>query len=135
MVRPSSHMMTQANKARRRRQLGGVGMGTCLIAATSTTWPRRYGKGRADLYGTPVITHDDPGQQGPEAEAIRVGRNGDLFKRGDVDDLARLIWKWSSRPWPDEEVRRCCYEVVEQHYNPESQVKAIEGALAGAAGR
>lgn len=130
----------------RRESLPVVFVGACydeallaplIRAASVTVSPGKVGLTAIHslTYGTPVITHDDPGQQGPEAEAIRVGRNGDLFKRGDVDDLARLIWKWSSRPWPDEEVRRCCYEVVEQHYNPESQVKAIEGALAGAAGR
>jgi glycosyltransferase involved in cell wall biosynthesis len=85
-------------------------------------------------YGTPVITHDHFDQQAPEVEAIEPGRNGDLFKHGDVDDLARLMWKWCSRSWPDEELRTRCYEAVERNYNPTSQVEAIEGALA-ASGR
>lgn len=80
-------------------------------------------------YGTPVITHDDPNQQPPEVEAIRAGHNGDLFRNGDVSDLARVMWKWCSRPWPNEELRERCYEVVEQYYNPASQVEAIERAL------
>ena len=80
-------------------------------------------------YGTPVITHDDPSHQGPEVEAIIAGHNGDLFRRGDAEDLARLLWKWSSVNWFDSEVRARCYEVVEEHYNPASQAQVIESAL------
>jgi len=80
-------------------------------------------------YGTPVITHDDPSRQGPEVEAIVPDQNGDLFRYGDAEDLARLIWKWCDRSWPDPKLRARCYEVIERHYNPASQAQVIEYAL------
>lgn len=80
-------------------------------------------------YGTPVISHDDPSRQMPEVEAIIPGKNGDLFRYGDANDLARVLWKWCSRPWPDPAQRKRCYEVVERHYNPDVQVQVIESAL------
>jgi glycosyltransferase involved in cell wall biosynthesis len=82
-------------------------------------------------YGTPVITHDDPNFQGPEVEAIIPDQNGELFRHGDVQDLARVLWKWCNRTWPDSRLRARCYEVVERHYNPASQVRTIERALSG----
>jgi glycosyltransferase involved in cell wall biosynthesis len=80
-------------------------------------------------YGTPVITHDDAARQGPEVEAIVPDVNGDLFQRGNAHELARLIWKWCSRTWPDPAQRALCYEVIERHYNPASQAQVIEFAL------
>jgi 1,2-diacylglycerol 3-alpha-glucosyltransferase len=86
-------------------------------------------------YGTPVITHDDPDRQGPEVEAILPDSNGDLFRHGSAEDLARLLWKWCSRPWPDPALRANCHEVIERHYNPASQAQAIECALSRVAVR
>lgn len=80
-------------------------------------------------YGTPVITHDDLSRQGPEVEALRSDWNGDLFRRGSAEDLARLLWKWCSRTWPDPVLRSNCYKVIERHYNPASQAQVIECAL------
>jgi 1,2-diacylglycerol 3-alpha-glucosyltransferase len=80
-------------------------------------------------YGTPVISHDDASRQMPEVEAIIPDENGDLFRYGDANDLARVLWKWCSRPWPDPALRKRCYEVVERHYNPDVQVQIIESAL------
>jgi glycosyltransferase involved in cell wall biosynthesis len=80
-------------------------------------------------YGTPVISHDDASRQMPEVEAIIPGENGDLFCYGDANDLARVLWKWCSRPWPDQGLRKRCYEVVEHYYNPDVQLEIIESAL------
>lgn len=82
-------------------------------------------------YGTPVITHDDPNDQGPEWEAIVPGETGEIFKRGDVYDLARTIHKWCLHPWPDEAVRRQCMAVIEHFYNPDFQRQVINRAVAG----
>jgi len=81
-------------------------------------------------YGTPVISHNDPSRQGPEVEAILPDVNGELFRVGDAQDLARVLWKWCSRPWPDPALRERCYEEIESHYNPEVQVRTIESVLA-----
>jgi glycosyltransferase involved in cell wall biosynthesis len=82
-------------------------------------------------YGTPVITHDDPNDQGPEWEAIVPGETGGIFKRGDIQDLARIIHKWCLHPWPDEDVRRQCKGVVDHFYNPDFQRRVINHAVVG----
>lgn len=82
-------------------------------------------------YGTPVITHDDPDDQGPEWEAIIPGQTGDLFRRGDVHDLATVIQKWSALPWPNESIREQCKLVIDQYYNPKYQESVIDRAVAG----
>jgi len=82
-------------------------------------------------YGTPVITHNDPNDQGPEWEAIVPGQNGNLFKRGDIDDLARTIRQWCSHPWPDEGIRKQCVAIVEQFYNSDFQRRVLTHAVAG----
>ena len=82
-------------------------------------------------YGTPVITHSDPANQMPEWEAIVPGKTGDLFKRDDVPDLARTIYKWCLHPWPDEEARRQCMAVIDHYYNPDFQRQVINRAVAG----
>lgn len=82
-------------------------------------------------YGTPIITHDDPNDQMPEWEAIVPGVTGEIFKRGDVHDLARTIQKCCRHPWPDEDVRRQCVAVIDQFYNPDFQRQVINRAVAG----
>jgi glycosyltransferase involved in cell wall biosynthesis len=82
-------------------------------------------------YGTPVITHDDPNDQGPEWEAIVPGETGEIFKHGDVHDLARVIQKWSMLPWPDESIRKRCMSVIDRSYNPNFQRSIINRAVVG----
>ena len=82
-------------------------------------------------YGTPVITHDDPANQGPEWEAVIPGQTGDYFKRGDAKDLANTIRKWCLRVWPDMNVSRACTALIERHYNPFFQKAIIERSVAG----
>jgi glycosyltransferase involved in cell wall biosynthesis len=82
-------------------------------------------------YGTPVISHDDLDHQAPEVEAIIPDQNGDLFRRDDAEDLAKVLWKWCGRSWCDAEQREGCYEVIERKYNPASQKRTIEAALFG----
>ncbi len=82
-------------------------------------------------FGTPVITHDDPEDQGPEWESIVPGKTGSVFRRGDVADLARAIEAWTRNSLPDESVREACHEVVERFYNPQFQRMAIDRAVCG----
>lgn len=83
-------------------------------------------------YGVPVVTHDDPADQMPEWEAIIPGVTGDLFRHGDVNDLARAIRPWlllSERP---DHVRKACLEMIDRFYNPWFQRAAIDRAVRGA---
>lgn len=105
-----------------------------LSAADLTVTPGRIGLAAVHslAYGTPVVAHDNPNDQGPEWEAIVPGFNGVYFRQNDSMDLARAIREWL-RTAPDrDEVRRRCYEVVDRFYNPRAQAVRIENALSGA---
>lgn len=81
------------------------------------------------VYGTPVITHDEPDYQGPEYEAIIPGKNGAFFERGNVESLARTIKEWLSGAVCREEVASDCQEVIDRHYNPHFQLSVINAAV------
>ena len=81
------------------------------------------------VYGTPVITHDDPDFQGPEYEAIIPGRNGDFFKNGNAKDLAMKIEEWLLANKDREEISRSCYKIIDEYYNPNYQLKVINSAV------
>jgi len=79
-------------------------------------------------YGRPVITHDDFDHQGPEFEAIVPNETGDFFAAGDVQSLAAAIWKWAyERRFMTAEL--ACIRMVEQRYNPNTQVTLINQAV------
>jgi glycosyltransferase involved in cell wall biosynthesis len=104
-----------------------------IMSANLTVAPGKVGLTAMHslVYGTPVITHDDPAEQMPEWEAIVPGKTGDFFKRGDIHDLAKTIHRWCVRPWPDKGVRKQCMEVIDRFYNPQFQRQAINRAVAG----
>ena len=81
-------------------------------------------------HGAPVITHDNPRHQMPEAEAIRDGENGALFIEGDPDDLAETLTNWFSRhPQKTETLRARCKAIVNKRYNSRSQADRLLHAL------
>ncbi len=82
-------------------------------------------------YGTPVITHDSAHDQAPEWEAIVPGRTGDVFRRHDIEGLARVIRRWTPERDPDESIRSACIEIIERFYNPQFQRRVIERCLDG----
>jgi glycosyltransferase involved in cell wall biosynthesis len=82
-------------------------------------------------YGTPVISHSDFDNQMPEYEAIIPGFNGDLFEFGSISDLVEKISNWIdlNKDVPREEIRRRCFKIVDDLYNPQNQAKIIESIL------
>ncbi len=83
-------------------------------------------------YGTPVITNDNPDLHGPEWEAVQPGLTGDLYRNGDVADLAEKISHWVHLdPTVQGEMRARCIQAVELHYTPQVQRSLIEYALSG----
>ena len=83
------------------------------------------------VYGTPVITHDNPDFQMPEWEAIVPGVSGDFFQEGSVSDLCRVMENWLSRATPRADVSRACQSVIDSRYNPHYQIKVINQAVQG----
>lgn len=104
-----------------------------IMSANLTVAPGKVGLTAMHslVYGTPVVTHNDPAEQMPEWEAIVAGQTGDFFRHGDVHDLAKTIRRWCERPWPDESVRRQCMDVIDRFYNPLFQRRAINRAVVG----
>ncbi len=78
-------------------------------------------------YGTPVISHDDFNFQMPEYEVIIPGVNGDLFKRGSINDLAEKIKNWllKNKTASRDKIRAYCYQNIDTKYNPKNQAQII----------
>lgn len=82
-------------------------------------------------YGTPVITHGNFAYQMPEAEAIIPGKNGDYFEMDSIEDLGKKIHKWfdSNNTKNRNEIRKNCYKVIDEKYNPYYQSRLIDKVL------
>lgn len=80
-------------------------------------------------FGTPVITHNNFCNQGPEFEAIENGKTGAFFKENDVESLAECIRAWLSNGLNREHVRYNCYQVIDNKYNPHRQVEMIRKVI------
>ncbi|HLP71695.1 MAG TPA: glycosyltransferase [Bacteroidales bacterium] len=70
--------------------------------------------------GTPVITHDNPGNQGPESEVIVPGITGQFFKEDDIGDLAATIDKFVTSEG-GKKYGKECIDLIEKHWTPENQ--------------
>ena len=104
-----------------------------IMAADLTVVPGRVGLTamHSFVYGRPVLTHDNPKDQGPEWEAVIPGYNGAHFSFGDPADLPRVIRQWFARDRDAMQLQERCHEVVERFYNPEVQATRILQALDG----
>lgn len=80
-------------------------------------------------YGTPAITHNNFSNQMPEFEAIVKGKTGVFFAFDDVDSLADTIGQWLLSPISREEIRKNCYDVIDNEWNPNYQISILKKAL------
>lgn len=78
------------------------------------------------MYGTPVISHSNFIDQGPEFEAIHKGVSGDFFEQDNVQDLTNTIDNWFKQNIDRELVRNKCYDIIDKHYNPYYQLKVLQ---------
>lgn len=109
-------------------------IGPIVMSSVATVSPGKVGLTAIHslAYGTPVITHSDMDAQRPEVEAVREGETGFLFRRDDVQDLARKIRHMVDiyrTPVEMTRMRRQCISVIEDTFNPEYQRTTIEQAL------
>ncbi|AQQ09157.1 Glycosyltransferase KanE [Sedimentisphaera cyanobacteriorum] len=82
------------------------------------------------VYGTPVVTHNDFTKHGPEFEAIEEGVTGSFFDQGSTADLSIKLWSWLGLSERDrEDIRTKCYKVIEEKYNPHTQILTIKKVL------
>lgn len=81
-------------------------------------------------FGTPVITHDNFSNQGPEFEAIKKGITGDFFVEDNINSLKVIIEKWLNKyPFKAEFVIENCYAVIDVKYNPHKQIEKIKKSI------
>lgn len=81
-------------------------------------------------YGTPVLTHSDFENQGPEFEAIQPGISGDFFMKDNTEDLGKKIENWiSANEIERNKTRNLAYKIVDEKYNPGYQIRVMKEAL------
>lgn len=81
------------------------------------------------VYGTPVITHNDLSHQMPEFEAIEDNISGTFFTKNDYFALAESIANWFSKCQDRELVRKNCYQVIDNKYNPYFQIEVLKNIV------
>lgn len=79
-------------------------------------------------YGTPVCTHDKFELQMPEHEAILPGKTG-IFFSYDRQNLSSTIAQWFDLNLDRNEIRKNCYQVIDNTFNPKAQLRIFEEAL------
>jgi len=79
-------------------------------------------------YGTPVITHNDMSNQGPEASAVIEDYTGELFDRDNVTDLADKIYMLISIK-RKEHYKENCRKLISEKYTPAYQMKVIDDLI------
>lgn len=82
------------------------------------------------MYGTPVITHNDYSEQGPEFEVIEDCKTGSFFEKNNTSDLVEKINFWLNNFKTNREVTRYnCYKIIDEKYNPNVQIKILKHIL------
>ena len=81
-------------------------------------------------YGTPCITCDNFENQGPEFEAITPAATGSFYKDGDVDDLAKHIWRWASVTEEERnEIRQKARHTIESEWSVDYQIRLLKKVI------
>lgn len=81
-------------------------------------------------FGCPVITHGDFPWQGPEFECIKPGLTGDFFRRGDADDLARVIRNWIGHsPAQRRQTAEAAFREIDAHWSVEHEIDVFSQVL------
>lgn len=80
-------------------------------------------------YGLPVITNDNFDEQMPEYEAIEDGKTGCFFRNNDVEDMSYKIRRWIEDKSDREKVRQDCYKIIDDKYNPHTQLEILHQVL------
>ena len=85
----------------------------------------------AIYYGLPVVTNDNFSKQMPEHEAIIPLKTGDFFINDSIDSLVQTIIKWFELSKNRDDVRKNCYKIADNIFNPFHQVTILENLFSG----
>lgn len=79
------------------------------------------------MYGTPVITHNNFKNQGPEFGSITPALTGNFFIEDSIEDLSEKIIPWLSLNKNERNlVKQKCYEIIDNRYNPNYQLSILK---------
>jgi len=82
-------------------------------------------------YGCPIITNHNFCTQMPEFEAITEEKTGLFFEENNLKDLTLKIEQWLDYAKDKREtIRKDCYKVIDEHYNPSYQLNVLKKTLA-----
>jgi glycosyltransferase involved in cell wall biosynthesis len=82
------------------------------------------------VYGTPVLTHNNFPNHGPEFEAIEPHVTGDFFEEDSLEDLCAKIKDWISLDSKvKDSIRSKCYETISKKYNPDFQIQVLKSLV------
>jgi glycosyltransferase involved in cell wall biosynthesis len=83
-------------------------------------------------FGTPVCTHNNYANQGPEIESITEHKTGFLFKENDLNDLTNKIKGWLiTHRSKDEALKKECFKIIDEYYNPFYQEEVLNTLIKG----
>ena len=77
-------------------------------------------------FGTPVGTHSNFHNQGPEVCSVIDNYNGFLFEENNISDLKKKITNWLETAYNRGTIRTQCYQIIDKYYNPDYQIQVIE---------
>lgn len=80
-------------------------------------------------FGCPVISHNNFFMQMPEFEAIEDGKTGTFFRENDIESLSEAINRWLASVVDREDVRKACYKVIDEKYNPHIQLETLRTTI------
>lgn len=78
------------------------------------------------VFGTPAITHNCFEWQMPEFEAIKEGKTGAFFERGNVESLAKVIQQWLDSHHDRNQIRQACFREIDEKWTPEYQIEILK---------
>lgn len=83
-------------------------------------------------YGTPVLTHNNFSNQMPEHESINPNfGTGDYFEEGNLDSMVeKILFLISKQKNKRNDIRKACFRVIDEKYNPPYQLKVLRNANA-----
>ncbi|QXP64481.1 glycosyltransferase [Polaribacter sp. HaHaR_3_91] len=80
-------------------------------------------------FGTPVCTHSNFFNQMPEVEVIEEGGTGCFFEENNIKSLEKVIFNWINSNLERKVIRKDCYTVIDNQYNPYNQVEIMKKIL------
>lgn len=81
-------------------------------------------------YGLPVVLNDNPMQNGPEYEALKMGENGFTFRENNVNDLIKVVAAALDKGTALKQIGECAKSTAYNEYSMTSMINNYCEAIA-----